>query len=201
MSSFIEKLVPKKGFLWKVAPGFIQNFFRALSEEPLRIKAFLKKIVTESNPETAIDTQQEWFQQYGIDFENPPRTIEEQQSQTKERFVALGGQDIVYLQEQADIAGLPIFFRENKPPPDPNGNECGPAECGVAECWGDWRIDEDWIFFFYVVGNPHVEKKDYDRLDNLIERLTPAHLTPILFVHDPTNVCGPAICGSSICDG
>ena len=81
MINLVNKLVPKKGFLWKLFGGHIESFLDALSEEPKRIKSYLQTIVRESNPGTAIDTQEEWYELYGLIYDDS-KTITEKQGET-----------------------------------------------------------------------------------------------------------------------
>lgn len=181
MINLIEKLIPKKGFLWRIFPGYFQDLLTGLNQEPQRIRDFLKTIVRESNPGTAIDTQEEWYQQYGLKYDST-KTDEEKQAETLERYVALGDQDIVYLQAQVTKAGFTdVILIENAPPLGENTNECGPAECGVAECWNGAGLGTDWIFHYFVNGEVEGEQELF-RLKDLLQKITPGHLVPIFNV-------------------
>ena len=200
MINLVEKLIPKKGFLWRIFPGHFQDLLNALNEEPKRIRDFLKTIIRESNPGTAIDTQEDWYQQFGLPY-NPTKSDEEKQAETLERYIALGDQDIVYLQDQLDKAGFDsVILSENLPPAGDENNECGAAECGAARCWNGRGYGSDWIFHYFVDGTVDT-KGEADRLEALLEKLAPAHLVPVFSVIESDNVCGPAECGEAICDG
>ena len=130
MFNLVEKLIPKKGFLWRIVPGYFADLLFALNEEPKRIRDYLQSVVIESNPGTAIDTQEDWYQQYGLLF-NETKSLTEKQAETLERYIALGDQDIVYLQDQIEKAGfLNITLSENAPPPLASSNICGVARTG-----------------------------------------------------------------------
>ena len=105
MINLVEKLIPKKGFLWHILPGDFAKLLFALNEEPKRIRDYLQAVVRESNPGMAIDTQEDWYQQYGLLF-NETKSLAEKQAETLERYIALGDQDIVYLQDQVEKAGF-----------------------------------------------------------------------------------------------
>ena len=135
MINLVEKLIPKKGFLWRILPGYFAELLFALNQEPTRIRDYLQAVVRESNPGTAIDTQEDWYQQYALLF-NETKSLAEKQAETLERYIALGDQDIVYLQDQVEKAGfLNIELSENAPPAGSGNNVCGVARCGVAVCW------------------------------------------------------------------
>lgn len=201
--NLIEKLIPKKGFLWRIFPGYFKDLLDGLNEEPKRLKAFLEKIVTESNPGTAVDTQEEWYQQYGLPY-NSTKSLSEKQAETLERYIALGAQDISYLQAQVTKAGFDdVIIYENSPPDLDNSNVCGDAICGEAECWGGGNgglWGEDWIFYYYVIGTVDNDE-ERTRLESLLEKLAPAHLVPEFSISSSDNVCNVAVCGDAVCDG
>lgn len=200
MINLVEKLIPKKGFLWRIFPGFFQDLLSGLNEEPKRIRDFLQTIVRESNPGTAIDTQEEWYQQYGLPF-NETKSLTEKQAETLERYIALGGQDIVYLQDQVDKAGfLDITLVENFAPSGSTNNVCGSAITGLARCWAGGAFGADWIFYYFVNGTVDT-KEELIRLKALLQKIAPAHLVPDFNVISSDNVCGPAVCGVAVCDG
>ena len=144
MINLVEKLIPKKGFLWRIVPGDFANFLFALNEEPKRIRDYLQAVVRESNPGTAIDTQEDWYQQFGLVFKDT-KSLEEKQAETLERYIALGDQDIVYLQDQVEKAGfLNIELSENVPASSAN-NVCGIAKTGAAVCWAGGGFGANWI--------------------------------------------------------
>jgi len=198
MFNLIEKLIPKKGFLWRIFPGFFQNLLDGLNVEAERIRKYLETIVRESNPGTAIDTQEEWYQQYGLPY-NLTKSLTEKQAETLERHIALGGQDITYLQSQVFKAGFTdIILIENSPPSATN--VCGSAICGSAVCWNGVNLGSDWIFYYFVVGTVDNDQ-ELTRLKDLLQKIAPAHLVPDFSVISSDNVCGPAACGVAVCDG
>lgn len=201
MIDLFKKLIPLKGFIWSVLSGsFFAKLLEALAEEPIRIRDYLRQIVRESNPGTAIDTQEEWYQQYDIQFD-PTKSITDQQAVTLERFIALGDQDIIYLQDQVDKGGFPLVtVTENTLPIGTAVNECGVAQCGIAQCGNGGGFGTDWIFYFYVVGEV-TDDSELDRLKALIQRLSPGHIIPIYQVVASDNVCGPSECNEVVCDG
>lgn len=200
MINLVEKLIPKKGFLWRILPGHFQDLINALNEEPKRIRDFLRAVVRESNPGTAIDTQEDWYQQYGLPY-NPTKSTEEKQAETLERYIALGDQDIVYLQDQVTKAGFDgVTLIENVPVVGDENNECGVAECGAAVCWAGSGFGSGWIFYYFVNGEVESEE-ELNRLKSLLQKLAPGHLVPDYGVSSSDNVCGPAECGEAICDG
>lgn len=200
MINIVEKLIPKKGALWRIFPGFLKNLLDALNEEPKRIRDFFLSIVAESNPGTAIETQEEWYQQYGLVY-NETKSLSEKQAETLERYIALGDQDIVYVQDQVTKAGfVDVTIVENSPPEDDNTNVCGEAICGDAECWAGAGYGSAWIFHFFVMGSVD-NKQEGDRLEALLQKIAPGHLIPVLSVIESNNVCGDAVCGDAVCDG
>lgn len=200
MINLVEKLIPKKGFLWRIFPGYFLDLLNALNEEPKRIRDFFKAVVAEMNPGTAIDTQEDWYQQYGLIY-NPTKSLAEKQAETLERYIDLGDQDIVYLQDQVDKAGFDsITIIENSPFVGEESNECGLAECGAAICWNALGLGSDWIFYFFVNGIVDTDQ-EFSRLKSLLQKLAPGHLVPAYSMTISDNVCGLAECGEVVCDG
>jgi len=215
----LAKLFPT-GLAWagKVRDD-LKLFLEALSEEPKRLQGFMEAIVREANPGTATDTQEEWYQLYGIRF-NDQKSIMEQQAETLGWFVALGRQDITYLQDRVIKAGFTDIVIQEIDEGDSVTNECGGAECGTAECIADGfylsecgisecgnsecmdsRVvyDTTWMFFYGVLGEV-ANDSELLRLKDLLQKLAPAHLTPIYAIDSSDNVCGIAECGLSVCD-
>jgi len=215
------KLIPR-GFAWVgKTRGDLKLLLDALSEEPKRLQEFMNAIAREANPGTAIDTQQEWYEQYQIRY-NSKKSISEQQAETLGWYIALGRQDIVYLQDRIIKAGFPdIVIQERDESAEVVTNECGTAECGTAECISsgmhlsecgiaecgysecmDARkiFDTSWIFFYDVLGEV-ADSDELLRLKDLLQKLAPAHLTPVYAIDSSDNVCGVAECGLSVCDG
>lgn len=201
MINLVEKLIPKKGFLWRILPGYFAELLFALNQEPTRLRDYLQAVVRESNPGTATDTQADWYQQYGLLF-NETKSLAEKQAETLERYVALGDQDIVYLQDQIERAGfLNITLSENAPPSGEEDNVCGVAETGAAICWAGAVDSENWIFYYFVTGEVDNDQ-ELLRLKGLLQKLAPGHLVPNFFgVESSDNVCGVAVCGVAVCDG
>ena len=178
MINLVEKLIPKKGFLWRIVPGYFLDLLNGLNEEPKKIRDFLKAIVRESNPGTAIDTQEDWYQQFGLIY-NDAKSLAEKQAETLERYIALGDQDITYLQDQIEKAGfLDVTLLESYPLSGDENNECGVAECGAAVCWNALGLGSGWIFHYYVNGTVDNDQ-ELTRLKNLLQKLAPGHLVPI----------------------
>lgn len=200
MINLVEKLIPKKGFLWRIFPGYLKDLLDGLNDEPTRIRNYLKTIVRESNPGTAIDTQEEWYQQYGLPY-NSTKSLSEKQAETLERYIALGDQDIVYLQDQVNKAGfLGITLIENMSSQGSQNNVCGLAKTGHAVCWSGGTFGSDWIFQYFVNGEVD-NSGELRRLKDLLQKIAPAHLVPNFNVISSDNVCGPAACGVAVCDG
>lgn len=199
MIETLKKQFPK-GFAWKLPVGDVSLLLDALVEEPKRIRKFLELIISESNPGTATDSLAEWYQQYGLQYDGTG-SVESRRGSVVSRYVGIGGQDVVYIQQQLDLAGYPqIIVTENGPPPAPNGNECGVAECGVAECWSPNAGGSDWVFYYSVFGSL-ATTKEFLEVQAILERVQPGHLIPNFQVFVSDNVCGPAECGVAECNG
>lgn len=200
MINLVEKLIPKKGSLWRIFPGYFLDLLNGLNEEPKRIRLFLKSIVREANPGTAIYTQPDWYQKFGLSY-NDTKSLTEKQAETLERYIALGDQDIVYLQDQLDKAGFEeITLLENYPLVGDGNNECGVAECGDAVCWNALGLGANWIFYYFVNGEVDTDQ-EFVRLKSLLQKLAPGHLVPAFSMTISDNVCGLARTGEAVCDG
>lgn len=199
MINLVEKLIPKKGFLWRLLPGYFQDLLNGLNEEPKRLRDFLKSVLREMNPGTAIDTQPDWYQQFGLTY-NDTKSLAEKQAETLERYIALGDQDIIYLQDQVDKAGFSDVTLVESGLPASKNNVCGPAICGKAVCWSGAGLGADWIWHYLVNGEVDNDQ-EYLRLRTLLQKLAPGHLIPVFNIVASLNVCGPAECGDAVCDG
>ena len=200
MFNLVEKLIPKKGSLWRIFPGYFKDLLSGLNEEPKRIRDFFKAVVAETNPGTAIDTQEDWYQQFGLTY-NETKSLAEKQAETLERYIALGDQDIVYLQDQLDKAGFEdVTLIENNPVVGDENNECDEAECGAAVCWNGVGYGDFWIFYYFVNGTVDNDQ-ELIRLKVLLQKLAPGHLVPVYNISASDNVCGFAETGEAVCDG
>lgn len=197
----IKEHLPK-GFAWLVPiGGYFSKLIAGVEVELNRIKTFLRGVVIESNPGTAVATQEEWYQQYGIKF-NSTMSLKDRQATTLERYTSIGGQDIEYIQDSIDKAGFgDIVIFENAPPTGDASNECGIAECGVAECWAPNPLaGDDWIFYYNVTGTVDTDA-DTDTVAAILQRIAPGHCIPLFDLSVTDNVCGPAECNEAFCDG
>ncbi len=215
MYTTLKRQLPE-GLAWLLPTGYFKSLIEALAIEPKRVAAFLQGVQRESNPGTAIDTQEEWYGQYGIPYDGTG-SLQSKQDTTLTRYISLGGQDIVYFQDKVTRSGFDaILIVENGPPDEADvcGEAvCGEAECergstvgvcGVARCGISRCISEDltlaWIFYFYVRGTVNTIS-DFNRLAALVQFLSPAHTIPIYEVTRRGNVHGLAVCGVGVCSG
>jgi hypothetical protein len=210
---------------WIFPDGFITALIKGYTISIGDAKEFLSKVKTEAFPNTAVEMLPEWFERYGLVYDET-KTIEELQQIVTQRYSSVGGQDFDYLRSQMDAAGFEhIFFGSIlEPIVDESGNnivdEDGNRLVGVASDFvslgnfnivdadGNNIVDESGNTIvapidappnlFYVVEGEVSSQSEGDRLIDLIERIFPAHLQPIYNVVFLVNIVDES--GNNIVD-
>ena len=90
----IRALMPR-GSAWRWR-GHGDKLLDGLAAEPQRLKDFHRRIVEESFPETAVDTLPEWYEMLGLPYD-PALPLEDRQAIAAQKHIAVGSQDIHYL--------------------------------------------------------------------------------------------------------
>jgi len=168
----VKKQFPT-GRAWAFAGTYSRGLLLGLAREPERMVEFLRGIVLESNPGTAEATLQEWFNQYDAAYKTAG-AVSVKRAQMVARWIALGGQDIIYLQNALNQAGYgSVTIVEGVPPTD--------------------------TFVFYLQGTLNTTE-DALGLSALVQRLSPAHCAPdYTGIALDLNVYGAAVCGKGRC--
>ena len=76
-----------------------------------RLRVFLRGILTESNPGTADDTLEEWFEQLEISYD-PTQSTETLQKRAKQAETSVGESNIDYLNTQIQISYPDVYLEE-----------------------------------------------------------------------------------------
>ena len=76
-----------------------------------RLRVFLRGVLTESNPGTAVDTLPEWYTQLEISYD-PTQLTDVLQRRAQQAHTSVGGSSIGYLNEQLQIAYPDVFLQE-----------------------------------------------------------------------------------------
>lgn len=177
MIETIKKVLPS-GLAWLLPrSGYMQGLIAGIAMEFDRLALFLERVAYEANPATAVDCLEEWYGSYGIRWD-PTGSLAGRRAKAISRFISLGGQDIVYLQLMMDEAGL--------------------GGVTISETLTTTYPDN---LIMLLTGEVST-LADYARMEALIQRLSPAHLTPdYTGVAVDTNVWGEAIHGLNVYAG
>lgn len=213
----IKRLLPI-GNAWSITSECIKLFTEGITLQFERIKDFYSGTRTDFIPDTSVDLIEEWYKTLGMNY-NPTLPISELQNKAKAFDTAIGGQNIVYIQNQIDDANINVTIEELSYPPETRvGNsEC---RCGVAYCFGNpydvkspesgvcgigrtgiartgfVELQSSLLFYYYVIGSV-LNREEFTQLIALLERLAPAHLEPIFNVDVLSFYAraGVAVCG------
>jgi len=189
---------------WRPVKEF-KAFLTVLGLALGRAYEYLQKVLTESNPGTAVDTLPDWYKQLGIQYDHT-QLLSNRQQQARQRWTATGGQSLDYLESQIQTA-FPYVFLEKVSVSDIN--MCGIGECGELECEGypSWVPPEfhdgtEPTALLWLRGEL-TSDQDLDRLVGLLERIAPGEMEPVfsltILSDTETSECGVAVCGLAEC--
>lgn len=181
-NSVLRKLFPP-GSPWALK-GQFGNVVRAIASTFERSYEFAAAVVDESLPSTVEDTFERWFDRLGLKYD-PTQSAETKRRRIKQTYTAVGGQDKAYIEEllQATYPNLtieePVFSTDEM------------VGLGMV---GDMMVTDYalWIpasaedgsypvHYYRVVGE--VESTyDLNGVQNILDRVAPAHLSPVFDV-------------------
>lgn len=149
-----------------------------------RMRTFLRGVLTESNPSTAVDTLPEWFDQLGIKYDDT-QTLAIKQARAQQTYAALGGQSIGYLNGQLQIAYPDVYLEEVYVE---NENMVGIGMVGLMMVYDypAWiavpPTDGTYPNFYYRVLGEVDDTFDLNGIKNLLDRIMPAPYEPVFAV-------------------
>ena len=185
MSELITKalaILHPKGQAWMIPKGDFRKLLEGLAIEYNRQKEFVEGVLDESYPPAITETIEEWFKAFNIPYD-PGYTLQQARDIITERWTSVGGQDIVYLQDQIDKAGFTnITIYEIIEPVGDDGSIVGESVVGAAECWNpDNLIGVEWYFHYLIVGTVD-DRNALFRLFNIVDKICPYHAQPLYYV-------------------
>ena len=166
-----------------------------------RIRVFLNGALTESNPGTAVLTQEEWHGQEGIAYDSS-LSVAKNQSLSRQSYSSTGGQSPGYLTEQLQIAFPDVELQEVSIDPEFIAG-FGMAGLMMATDYPSWLpivpSGGDYPnFYFRVVGTVD-EVQDLTRIQNLLDKIMPVPYEAVFAVTirnlTPTAMAGIGMSG------
>ncbi|MDC7125788.1 MAG: DUF2313 domain-containing protein [Spirochaetales bacterium] len=147
----------------------ISALLDALGESFERLRVFLGNVLTESNPSTAVDTLQEWYEQLGIKYDSSQST-ENLQKVVSANYSNINLPTPDYISEKITTTFPNITIEETE---NYKETQCGSAQCGSAYCGSEKQ------FFYYIVSGSVDSEDQLSQLKALLKRIVPEHLVPI----------------------
>lgn len=145
-----------------------------------RQKEYLQATVSESQPINSIEELPNWYNALGITYDASV-PLQSRQARASQLFTSLGGQSIAYLRRQLQIAFPEIDFVPYQIPFDSMAGR-GMAGKMVATNYPSWvpleLQDGTFPTYAYLITGTVESPDDFTRLQDVIARLFPAHLTP-----------------------
>ncbi len=141
----------------------------AFADELARIDERGDQVALEFSPATAVETIDEWEDLLGLPDPadpSPPTVLADRQAAAHAALIARGGQTAAYYIGVSAALGVTVTIQIR-----PYGD---PFVCGVSVC-GDPLNSRGASFVWRVVGPAATDAALQDRLEALIERLSPAH--------------------------
>lgn len=199
MKKVFKSLLPK-GDPWK-HPGYFKSLVEAVAQSFTTLRTFLKSVIAESNPSTANETIEEWFDMLGL-YYDATQPLDNLRKRAKQAYTATGGSSKEYLEEQIqkaypDVRVGEVFM--------PEAYVCGVAVTGLARTtdYPSWLpsppTDGSTTSFYYLIRGTVETVQDLDDLTNLLQRIAPLTHTPVFLVEilqqQDSAQCGLAITG------
>ena len=178
MRRVIKSLFPS-GHPWRIK-GVFGDLVDAIGDVLNRVRDFLIQVRQESNAGTADITLEQWYAQLDIRYD-PTRSIRQRRRRARQAWAAIGGQNPAYLRETIQVAFPDVDLRENLMG-DYVGSMAGVGQAGVmqAQDYPSWTDDPDSDGRYqYLVEGSVETTEDFESLENLIEKIMPAHLTAV----------------------
>ena len=149
-----------------------------------RMRVFLNGVLNESNPSTAVETLEEWFNQEGIAYDSTQSTARLQEL-ANQSYSNAGGQDPDYLNTQLQKAFPDVQLQEVNISPEFMAG-FGMAGLMMASSYPSWLTptptDGSYPnFYFRVIGEVDFVS-DLNRIANLLDKIMPVPYEPVFSV-------------------
>lgn len=175
----LRSLLPKGRALWLRDNG--QKVIEGIAEPIESLKVVSRDVIDESWPGTAVETLPQWHSTFGINYDQTARTIAEQQMMLEAMETSQGGNTLALLQEQFDKEfGGRIVVSEAYVIGITGSARCGIGRCGLAE---------NIVYQLgYNITGTILSVAESFRIEAIIARYGPAHLTPNSLLTDPSAI-------------
>ncbi|MFW6312503.1 MAG: putative phage tail protein, partial [Spirochaetota bacterium] len=178
MQRALKNLLPD-GQAWRL-PTTFRQVIEALGTSLERLRLFVDGIIDESLPSTAETTLPEWYTMLGLPYD-ATQTLETRRNQAKQSWIAVGGQNLDYLNETIQIAFPDVeiqtvqgYFAEE--------NMVGIGMVGLMQTtdYPSWMTstptDGSWPYAYYRVVGEVPDTSDLNRLLGILDRIAPAEM-------------------------
>lgn len=178
MEKSLRSLFPP-GWPWKLT-GLFGDIVDALSLSLDRVRTFLFDIIAESNPGTAEDTLESWFEQLRLKYD-ATQTLDTLQSRARQAYGSIGGQDLDYLNDRIQTAYPDVEIIEylvNVQEASSNMVGIGMVGQMMVQSYPSWLstppTDGSYPVYRFRVSGEVDDITDFNGLQNIIDRLKPA---------------------------
>jgi uncharacterized protein YmfQ (DUF2313 family) len=169
-----------KGHPWR-AKGNFGNLVEGLSLSLDRIRIFLRGVITESNPSTAVDTLEDWFSRLGIAYD-ATQTLTARQKRVNQEFASVGGVNKIYVESILNISYPDVSIEAAV---IPTWLMAGVAQAGKAMAYDypSWvpveGQDGRYPVFYYRVTGVVQTPYDLKGVRNILDRIAIAEQEPV----------------------
>ncbi len=194
----LKRLFPPKGRAWWL-PGNLGALVEGLAVSLETVRAFIRGVIAESVPWTAVDMLPEWHTALGVRYD-PLQTVAFEQRMLDAIWTALGSTTInaINAQIHKELPGVSVIELFTAGPT----SECGLAECGADEC-NSTITGVDIDPFHYALAGTVMNDAEAARLASILSHFAPLHLIAqsalTILSDNGTTECGIESCGISEC--
>ena len=180
MDKGLKSLLPPN---WKIT-GDLKLLIEALAVNLERIRVFLRGVIAESEPGTAVEFLSEWFDQLGIKYD-ATQTLATRQAKANQVYSSTGGQDPDYLQTQIQKSYPDVYIEHAKPSPELMVG-FGMVGLMMVTDYPSWYPSpipgaDDPIFYYRVYGEVD-QVTDLLGVQNILSRIMPVPYEPVFSV-------------------
>ncbi len=182
MNKCFKTLFPK-GQPW-MFPTYFKAVRDALAMELDRVRDFLFEVIAESNPGTATETLQEWFEQLNIKYDST-QSIANLRKRASQVYSSIGGQTRAYIEAQVQKLYPDITIAEYEVYFDGMAG-LGMAGLMMASSYPSWLssppTDGSYPVYYYRVDGEVDDISDLNNIKNLLDRIAPLTHEPVFSV-------------------
>lgn len=174
MTRVLRDLMPRAG-------ATLSGVRDAIAAALERIRAALAALRTESNPGTASTTLEHWYSMLGLRYDSR-LTLAARQALARSAYITLGGQSLTALTTAIQLAfpdvflSRPVFTTELMV----GIGMVGQIEVTDYPSWYTGAEDGSYPVDYYLVGGAVNSADERTALLNLLQRITPAHMEPVI---------------------